>query len=158
MVEAAVDAGRKPIQSQPNEYVDFWNEILLPKFVRWKHILVDGLTHHSARVFPGLAVKEGDRVVDVGCGFGDTAILLAKKVGPTGSVLGIDCCDGFLEYGRNDAAAAGMDNVAFIEADVQTIPSSRSSTSASRALAPSSSRIPSSRSATCAPASGRAAS
>jgi SAM-dependent methyltransferase len=43
-------------------------------------------------------------------------------VGPTGSVLGIDCCDGFLEYGRNDAAAAGIDNIAFVEADVQTYP------------------------------------
>jgi hypothetical protein len=35
------------VQSQRNEYVDFWNEILVPKFVRWKHVLVDGLTHHS---------------------------------------------------------------------------------------------------------------
>jgi len=110
------------IQTPPNEYVDFWNDILVPKFVRWKHVLVDGLTHHSARVFPKLAVKEGDRVVDVGCGFGDTAILLARRVGPTGSVLGIDCCDAFLEFGRNDAKAEGIDNVEFLEADVQTYP------------------------------------
>ena len=27
-----------------NEYVDFWNTILVPKFVRWRHIIVDGLT------------------------------------------------------------------------------------------------------------------
>jgi ubiquinone/menaquinone biosynthesis C-methylase UbiE len=110
------------VQSQRNEYVDFWNEILVPKFVRWKHVLVDGLTHHSDRVFPKLTVKEGDRVVDVGCGFGDTAILLARRVGPTGSVLGIDCCERFLEFGRKDAAAEGIDNVEFLEADVQTYP------------------------------------
>jgi SAM-dependent methyltransferase len=67
-------------------------------------------------------VKEGDRVVDVGCGFGDTAILLARRVGPTGSVLGIDCCERFLEFGRKDAAAEGIDNVEFLEADVQTYP------------------------------------
>jgi ubiquinone/menaquinone biosynthesis C-methylase UbiE len=107
-------------QTQRNEYVDFWNDILVPKFVRWKHVLVDGLTHHSERVFPKLAVKEGDRVVDVGCGFGDTAILLARRVGPRGSVLGIDCCDEFLEFGRKDAAAEGIGNVEFVEADVQT--------------------------------------
>jgi SAM-dependent methyltransferase len=36
--------------------------------------------------------------------------------------VGIDCCDGFLEYGRRDAKAAGVTNVTFIEADVQTYP------------------------------------
>ena len=105
-----------------SQYVDFWNTVLVPKFVRWRHILVDGLTLHSAKVFPSLAVREGDKVVDAGCGFGDTAIQLARLVGPSGSVLGIDCCEGFLEYGRRDAKAAGLANVTFLEADVQTYP------------------------------------
>ena len=61
-------------------------------------------------------------MVDAGCGFGDTAIELARLVGPTGSVLAVDCCDGFLEYGRRDARAAGLGNVTFLEADVQTYP------------------------------------
>ena len=105
-----------------NEYVDFWNTILVPKFVRWRHILVDGLTLHSAKVFPSLEVHEGDQVVDAGCGFGDTAIQLARLVGPAGSVLAVDCCDGFLAYGRQDAKAAGVSNVTFLEADVQSYP------------------------------------
>jgi ubiquinone/menaquinone biosynthesis C-methylase UbiE len=105
-----------------NEFVDFWNDILVPKFTRWKHVLVGGLTHHSAAVFPKLAVREGNRVVDVGCGFGDTAIELARRVGPEGHVLGIDCCEAFLEHGRRDAAAAGIRNVTFEVADVETYP------------------------------------
>ena len=105
-----------------SQYVDFWNSVLVPKFVRWRHILVGGLTLHSAKVFPSLAVKTGDKVVDAGCGFGDTAIQLARLVGPSGSVVGMDCCDGFLEYGRRDAKAAGLANVTFMEADVQTYP------------------------------------
>jgi len=105
-----------------NEYVDFWNTILVPKFVRWKHIIVGGLTLHSAKIFPSLEVREGDKVVDAGCGFGDTAILLARLVGPNGSVLAVDCCDGFLAYGREDAKAAGISNVTFLEADVQSYP------------------------------------
>lgn len=104
------------------EFVDFWNEILVPKFVKYRHILVGGLTHHSAKIFPSLEVGEGDKVVDVGCGFGDTAIQFAKIVGPTGSVLAIDCCDAFLEFGRADAEAARLDNITFVEADVQFHP------------------------------------
>ena len=100
-------AVQEAVQNAPErtEYVNFWNDVLVPKFVRWKHILVDGLTLHSEAIFPTLQVKPGGRVVDVGCGFGDTAIKLAQIVGPSGSVLAIDCCDGFLEYGRRDAKA-----------------------------------------------------
>lgn len=102
------------------EYIDFWNEILVPKFIRWKHILVDGLTLHSAAIFPELQVKPGDKVVDAGCGFGDTAIELARLIGPSGSVLAVDCCAAFLEFGRVDAKAAGLANVTFLDEDVQT--------------------------------------
>ena len=104
------------------QYVEFWNDVLVPKFVRWRHILVGGLTLHSAKVFPSLAVRAGDSVVDAGCGFGDTAIQLARLVGPSGSVLGLDCCEGFLAYARRDAKEAGLANVTFLEADVQAHP------------------------------------
>ncbi|MCH8997301.1 MAG: class I SAM-dependent methyltransferase [Proteobacteria bacterium] len=109
-------------QEGNTEFVDFWNEILVPKFFKYRHILVGGLTHHSARIFPSLNLREGERALDVGCGFGDTAIQLAQRVGPSGSVLGIDCCKAFLETARKDAAAAGVDNVQFIEGDAQFHP------------------------------------
>ncbi len=110
------------IQEGNTEFVDFWNEILVPKFVKYRHIMVGGLTHHSARVFPSLNVREGERALDVGCGFGDTGIQLAQRVGPSGSVLGIDCCAAVLETARKDAAAAGVDNLRFIEGDAQFHP------------------------------------
>ena len=98
-------------QQENTEFVDFWNEILVPKFTKYRHILVGGLTHHSEKIFPTLEVKEGDKVVDVGCGFGDTAIEFGKIVGESGSVLAIDCCDAFLEYGRQDAKTEGVEKV-----------------------------------------------
>lgn len=99
------------------EFVEFWNEVLAPKFIRFKHILVDGLSHHSDAVFPSLAAKEGDSVLDVGCGFGDTAIRLARAVGPTGRVVGLDCCEVFMDYGREAAKAEGLENISFMAGD-----------------------------------------
>jgi len=106
----------------PSEFVQFWNEILVPKFVKYKHVLVGGLGKHSAAIFPKLEVNPGETVMDAGAGFGDTAIMLAGRVGPTGHVTAIDCCDAFLDYGRKDAAAAGVTNATFTEADIQFTP------------------------------------
>jgi len=111
-----------PAPASSNEFVDFWNDVLVPKFVKYRHVLVGGLTHHSENIFPKLEIRAGDKAVDVGCGFGDTAIQIAQRVGPEGSVLGMDCCNAFLEFGRADAKAAGVDNVSFVEGDVQNYP------------------------------------
>lgn len=106
-------------QTEDTEFVRFWNEVLAPKFIRFKHILVDGLTLHSEAVFPSLPVQKGDVVLDVGCGFGDTAIKLARIVGDEGSVVGIDCCDAFLDYARQDAKTQGIKNIRFERGDAE---------------------------------------
>ena len=109
---------------QDSPFVDFWNDVLAPKFFKFKHVLVDGLTQHSEAIFPSLPVREGDRILDVGCGFGDTAIKLAKLVGPSGEVVGLDCCDAFLDYARDDAKAKGAANLSFMRGDAEiTLPS-----------------------------------
>lgn len=110
------------VTSETNEFVDFWNDVLVPKFIDFKHILVDGLTHHSEAIFPGLPVKPGDSVLDVGCGFGDTAIKLAGIVGPEGRVVALDCCEAFMDFGRAEAARDGVANVSFVNGDAMTEP------------------------------------
>ena len=107
--------------TQPgSQYVDFWNTVLVPKFNQWRHVLVGGLGLHSAKVFPELTLSRGDAVLDVGCGWGETSIEIARRVGPHGKVVGIDCCDAFLDAGRTDADRAGLSNVRFIEGNVET--------------------------------------
>lgn len=113
MTEAATHA---------NEYVEFWNDILAEKFERFRDILMDGLSYHSEEPLSTLEVEPGSRIVDVGCGWGDTALRLARMAGPQGRVLGLDCCDSFLEKGRADAVRTGIDNVEFMAADVERHP------------------------------------
>jgi ubiquinone/menaquinone biosynthesis C-methylase UbiE len=115
---SATDTAAAPAQ-EDSVFVRFWNEVLVPKFVRFKHILVDGLSQHSEAVFRLLPVRKGDRVLDVGCGFGDTAIKLAALTGPAGEVVGIDCCDAFLDYARKDAERLGVENVRFVRGDAE---------------------------------------
>jgi len=105
--------------TEDTAFVRFWNEVLAPKFIRFRHILVDGLSRHSEAVFPTLPVRPGDRVLDVGCGFGDTALRLASLVGPTGSVIGIDCCDAFLDFARAQVRARNVTNVSFVRGDAE---------------------------------------
>jgi SAM-dependent methyltransferase len=111
-MEAAVESS--------DAYTAFWNDVLVAKFERFRNILLDGLSYHSTLPLSKLTLQAGAHAVDVGCGWGDTAIELARKIGPAGAVLGLDCCDAFLEKGRRDVAAAGLDNVRFVAADVQT--------------------------------------
>lgn len=107
----------------PNEFVEFWNTTLVPKFMRFRHVLVDGLGKHSRVVFERSPVANpGERVLDVGAGFGDTAIALANQVGDSGQVVALDCCQAFLDCGIADAREAGVTNIEWLDADAESHP------------------------------------
>lgn len=108
-----------PANAAPSPLVDFWNDILAPKFIRFRHVLVGGLSRHSEAVFPKLGVQPGMRILDVGCGFGDTAIQLAGATGSKGEVLGVDCCQAFLDHAWHAAELMWVPNIRFACRDVE---------------------------------------
>ena len=99
--------------------VEAWNTVLFDKFERFKHLLVAGLAGHSDELLARGLFRAGERVLDVGCGFGDSTIRIAELVGLSGEAVGVDCAERFVATGERDAAAAGIRNAKFFVADVQ---------------------------------------
>jgi SAM-dependent methyltransferase len=63
--------------------------------------------------------EPGSRMLDIGCGFGDTTQQLAALVGPEGEAVGVDVSEPFVEASIEEAAEAGVRNVDFFATDVQ---------------------------------------
>jgi ubiquinone/menaquinone biosynthesis C-methylase UbiE len=63
-------------------------------------------------------IRPGMRVLDLGCGAGDTTFVAADLVGPGGSVVGLDHAPDALARARLRAGRRGLAQVQFIEGDV----------------------------------------
>lgn len=73
--------------------------------------------HYRRAAVAALALRPGDRVVEVGCGTGRNLGLLREAVGTQGEVIGVDLSGAMLAEARRKTRAAGWDNVTLIEAD-----------------------------------------
>lgn len=63
------------------------------------------------------AIRRGDTVLDVGSGSGTDLLLAARRVGPEGRALGLDCTPAMIRKARANAEAAGATNVVVVEGD-----------------------------------------
>lgn len=68
------------------------------------------------------SVKEGDVVVDLGSGAGFDCFLAAKRVGPTGRVIGVDMTPDMVEKARANAKKAGAAHVEFRLGEIEHLP------------------------------------
>jgi SAM-dependent methyltransferase len=75
----------------------------------------------SNRLVELAKIKPGDRVLDIATGTGEPAITAARKVGPTGRVIGTDHSPGMLAVARRRAAALGLTNVDYHEGDAASL-------------------------------------
>jgi len=78
---------------------------------------------YTERLFRHAGIGSGQRVLDLGSGVGDVSMLLARIVGPSGEVVGIERDASSIARAEARAAAAGLHNVSFIQSDVSEIPS-----------------------------------
>jgi SAM-dependent methyltransferase len=77
---------------------------------------VGGLGIHGDRLLARAKPEKHERVLDIGCGFGDTTRQLAALAG---RAVGMDCAPRFIATADADARAAGITNASFFVADAQ---------------------------------------
>jgi ubiquinone/menaquinone biosynthesis C-methylase UbiE len=83
--------------------------------------LVETAAPAAERLLDRAGVKAGMRVLDVASGTGEPALRAAKRVGPSGSVLGTDFVEPMLAFAREKAVAQGLQNVEFRCVDGETL-------------------------------------
>jgi SAM-dependent methyltransferase len=101
------------------EAIQAWDGPLFERFVRFRHIVVAGLAQHGEQALRIAPPQPGQRMLDIGCGFGDASQVIAGLVGPDGEVVGVDAAARFIEAAQAEADEAGVANARFVVADVQ---------------------------------------
>ncbi|MET7701664.1 methyltransferase domain-containing protein [Streptomyces sp. NPDC005485] len=77
------------------------------------------LVHYHRRLWSALDVRPHDRVLDIGCGTGQTTRDAGRAASP-GSALGIDISSPMLTRARQQTETEGLRNVSFVQGDAQT--------------------------------------
>jgi ubiquinone/menaquinone biosynthesis C-methylase UbiE len=102
------------------EAIQAWDGPLFERFSRYREIVTGGLRNHGETALALFPPQPGWRVLDLGCGFGDTTQRIGELVGPEGEAVGVDASSKFIETATREAAEAGLANVRFDTVDVQT--------------------------------------
>lgn len=99
--------------------IEAWNTVLFDKFCRFRHLVAAGVAAHSGEALRRHPMGRGDRVLDVGCGFGECTLQIAESLGAEGKAVGVDCARNFIDVATREAARADARNATFFAADAQ---------------------------------------
>lgn len=109
------------IAASNKEASDAWSGPLFDRFVQFRELVTGGLGAHGEAALKAYPPPPGGRVLDLGCGFGDTTQQLAALVGPDGEAVGVDVSEPFVAAARGEVEGADVDNVRFLSGDVQVM-------------------------------------
>lgn len=77
--------------------------------------------HISERLVELAGAQPGSRVLDIAAGYGEPALTAARAVGPDGRVVATDISAEMLTFARERAAAAGLENLDFVQSDAASL-------------------------------------
>jgi len=107
----------------PNaEQIEYWNLTSGPKWVAVASRLDAQISPFGLLAMQRAKLASGERVLDVGCGTGQSTLQISERVGAAGEVVGIDVSQIMLERATQRVAERGAKNVRFLNADAQTYP------------------------------------
>jgi len=88
---------------------------------KWSELIDGAASGISERLVELAGVVRGSRVLDVAAGYGEPTLSAARKAGPEGRVVATDISPEMLAFGRERVAAAGLDNIDFVESDAASL-------------------------------------
>ena len=98
----------------------YWNEVAGPRWVERAGVQEARNIEVAELLLREAEARPGERVLDVGCGPGATAIPLAAAVAPSGHVTGVDIAEPMLGLLQKRVAERGIANLTPLLADAQT--------------------------------------
>lgn len=105
----------------PNaQQIKFWNEEAGPRWIRLHQDITAHIRPLGERVIARVPIAPSARVLDVGCGCGETTFYVARLVGPEGIAIGVDISAPMLHEAQERAKSMDILNVHFDHADAQT--------------------------------------
>jgi hypothetical protein len=66
------DGAMERLATANEEAIEAWNGVLFDRFRQYRDVLLPGLDPHGEEALRVLPPRRGERVFDIGCGFGDT--------------------------------------------------------------------------------------
>ncbi len=88
---------------------------------KWSEVIERGASGVSQRLVELAGVEAGSRVLDIAAGYGEPSLTAARVVGAQGGVVATDISAEMLTLAKNRAAAAGLDNIEFVESDAGSL-------------------------------------
>lgn len=88
---------------------------------KWRELIDEAAGHVSERLIELADVTPGKRVLDVAAGYGEPSLTAARAVGADGSVVATDISSEMIAFGRERAAAAGVENIEFVESGAASL-------------------------------------
>ncbi|MFI5014260.1 MAG: class I SAM-dependent methyltransferase [Hyphomicrobiales bacterium] len=100
--------------------IEHWNGPAGETWVKLQERLDGQLAPLGRKAMDRAAIRPGEKILDVGCGTGQTTLELAGRVGRNGAVLGVDVSRPMLALARERARAAAVGHARFEQGDAQT--------------------------------------